>query len=95
MIPESVLNAHVWPRVHQLRLRASMRVIAHAGPSFFEEMPDLVYPSDIIRSCDEVLQFRGWSLRVTEFRQCVHSNRRAECIFLGPPPCRRSIHVHA
>ena len=96
-IPESVLNAHVWPRVHQLRLRPSMHILAHAGPSFFEDMPDLTFfDHHLIRSCDDIHQFRGWSQRVTEFGHCVrHNTRAAERIFLDPSPRRRAIHVHA
>ena len=45
-LPESVLRAHVWPRVHQLRLRRSLQAIQRAGPSFFEDMPDLSHGDD-------------------------------------------------
>ena len=92
-LPESVLRAHVWPRVHQLRLRGSLQAIQRAGPSFFEDMPDLSYGDDLVSFCDQSPGFRGWSQRVNEFRDCVHTGRRADCVRLVSPPRRKSIYV--
>ena len=92
-LPESVLRAHVWPRVHQLRLRGSLQAIQRAGPSFFEDMPDLSYGDDLMCFCDQAPIFRGWSQRVHEFRLCVHTGRTAACVRLAPPPRRKGIYV--
>ena len=92
-LPESVLRAHVWPRVHQLRLRRSLQAIARAGPSYFEDMPDLSHGDDLMCFCDESPAFRGWSQRVAEFRLCVHTGWPAACVLLAPPPSQRGIYV--
>ena len=92
-IPEPVLLAHVWPRVHQLRLRRSLQAIARAGPSFFEDMPDLSHGDDLMRFCGQSPTFRGWSQRVAEFRLCVHTGQKAACVLLAPPPSQRGIYV--
>ena len=91
--PEPVMLAHVWPRVHQLRLRRSLQAIARAGPSFVEDMPDLSHGDDLMRFCDQSPTFRGWSQRVAEFRLCVHTGQKAACVLLAPPPSQRGIYV--
>ena len=42
VLPTDVLTEHVWPRVHQLGLIKSLRLISLAGPGVFEDLPDLV-----------------------------------------------------
>ena len=44
-LPDAVMEEYVWPWVHQMRMRASLNRIVRAGPSLYEDLPDLV-PAD-------------------------------------------------
>ena len=41
-LPDDMLQEHVWPRVHELRMRAALAQICAAGPSECEDLPDLL-----------------------------------------------------
>ena len=56
-IPLDVLLARVYPRVHELRLRATLLQLRRLGPSRLEAMPD--FPGTVPEK-------RGWSGRVSE-----------------------------
>ena len=68
-LPECILIAHVWPRVHQLGLSPSIHAIKKAGPSLLEDRVDLITISHV---CEKIQQFRGWSQRVTEFHRSLY-----------------------
>ena len=56
-LPLDVLLAHVYPRVHELHMRLTLRAIRQIGPSRLENMPDLVCSAP---------ERAGWSTRVQE-----------------------------
>lgn len=87
--PDALLQSHVWPRVHQLRLRAALADVGRAGTSFYEDLPDLVDAWDTAnrwRRVRERFSPRGWSQRVTEFHQDLAAAGPPHALdFLGPP----------
>lgn len=85
-LPACVLDGHVWPRAHQLRLRDSLDLILKSGCSFFEDLPDMYYDEDLIHSCDTHEQLRGWSQRVTEFVQNLRTVALTAPRTASPPP---------
>ena len=64
---EDVWRTHLWPAVHQLRLRPCLAQILRAGPSRIENMPDFAEDQP------------GWSKRVQEalgvWLPLVHKHR--------------------
>ena len=68
-LPLSLLDAHVWPRLHELAYYPSMQRIRLSGVSFFEDLPDLLWSGPLVRAVDDAPASTtpGWSQRVTEF----------------------------
>ena len=90
-IPREVLRAHVWPRVHELELRATLEAIQTYGCSNVEDLPALLACNDVVRWCDSDDDHRperaGWSLRVTEARAALaqlHGGGGATIAAAGP-----------
>ena len=69
-LPLSLLDAHVWPRLHELLYYPSMQRIRLSGVSFLEDLPDLLWTGSLMRAIvDDAPPStpQGWSQRVTEF----------------------------
>lgn len=66
VLPADVLREHVWPRVHQLGLIQSLRLISIAGPGVFEDMPDLVDEADTVHHTFTNGEYVQCMTRVTE-----------------------------
>ena len=78
-LPDAVMEEYVWPWVHQMRMRDCLDRVVRAGPSLYEDLPDLV-PADetwlaLPAPSSPSPSPRGWSGRVSEFRRDTTAER--------------------
>ena len=63
-LPHDLMDVHIWPRVHELRLRPVLEDLLSRGTSCIEDLPDLECVS--VGWDHPPPERPGWSTRVTE-----------------------------
>ena len=64
-LPQDLMDALIWPRVHELRLRPVLNDLLSRGISCIEDLPDLLSLTQCV-SWNDPPERPGWSTRVTE-----------------------------